>query len=179
MKYGIVDGKLKSDVQAIGSCTGTQSGVYKCGGTKKYIKWSLDLGNKDFEIKSEFRAEQVAETALTFVLWSGNDQLRIGLDGRGNQLFYEGGSWGNSKQVGNTNLKSGTLQIIVIRRTGNELKIVLDGKEWDALPIHASVDAVGWRPWRNTIGIKNLVKIIPTGNVKRFEVIFCYILNVY
>ena len=164
MKCGIVDGNLKSDVQVIGSCTGTQSGIYECGGTKKYIKWSLDLGNEDFLIKSEFRAEKVAETALAFMLWSGNDQFQIGLDGGGNQLFYEGGSWGNSATyVGNTNLKSGTFQIIVISRTGNALKIVLDEKEWDTLPIHASVDAVGWRPWRNTIGIKNLVKIVPTG----------------
>ena len=178
MKYGIVDGKLKSNVQDIGSCTGTQSGIYKCGGTNKYIKWSLDLGNEDFVINSNFEVEKVAGTALTFVLWSGNDKFHIGLDGRpGNKLFYEGGSWGGATHVGNTNLKTNTLQNIDIRRTENALKIVFNGKEWDTLPIHASIDAVGWRPWRNTIGIKTLVKIIPTGNINRLEGFYYYILN--
>ena len=170
LKYGIVDGKLKSGVRVIGSCTGTQSGFYKCGGRNKYFKWSLDLGNEDFEIISDFKVEKVAATALAFVLWSGNDQFHIGLDGAGNKLFYEGGSWGEKATLtGTTNLKSNTFQNIVIRRTRNVLKIVLEGKEWDALPIHASVDAVGWRPWRNTIGIKTLAKIIPIGKIRRFE----------
>ena len=178
MKYGIVEGKLRSNVQVIGSCNGTQSGTYECGGENNYIKWSLDLGKNDFEIKSKFKVEKVEGTALTFVLWSGNDQFRIGLDGRDNKMFYEGGSWGDSATaVGITNLKFNTFQNIVIRRTGNVLKIVFDGKEWKARPIHASIDAVGWRPWRNTIGIKNLVKIIPTGNINRFEVIYCYVLK--
>ena len=172
MKYGIGDGKLRSEVQIIGSCTGTQSSIYECGGKDNYVKWSLNLGNEDFVIKSRFKVNKVNATALTFVLWSGKEQFRIGLDGVGNKLFYEGGSWGKSATfVGKTNLKSNTFQNIVIRRTGNELTIVLDGKVWDALPINAPVDAVGWRPWRNTIGIKTLVKIIPGGNIKHFDVI--------
>ena len=174
MKYGIVDGKLQSDVQVIGSCTGTQSDVFECGGRNNYIKWSLDLGNEDFEIKSEFKVVKIAVTALSFVLWSGNDQFHIILDGAGNKMLYEGtgAGWGTgATSVGNTNLKSNIFQNIVIRRTGNALTIVLDGKAWDALPIHAPVDAVGWRPWRNTIGIKTLVKIIPRGNIKHFEVL--------
>ena len=178
MKYGINDGKLGSDVQVIGSCTGTQSDIYECGGENKYIKWSLDLGNKNFVIKSKFKVEKVAKTALTFVLWSGNNQFRIGLDGDGNKMFYEGGSWGKrATALGNTNLKSNRFQNIVIRRTGNALKIAFSGKEWNALPIDASIDAVGWRPWRNTIRIKNLVKIVPTGNIRLYEVIYCYLLN--
>lgn len=171
MKYGIVDGKLQSDVQVIGSCTGTQSDVFECGGRNNYIKWSLDLGKEDFEIKSEFKVVKIAVTALSFVLWSGNDKFIIGLDGAGNKMWYEGGTWGSATTVGNTNLKSNIFQNIVIRRTGNALTIVLDGKVWDALPIHEPVDAVGWRPWRNTIGIKTLVKIIPGGNIKHFDVI--------
>ena len=168
LKYGIGDGKLRSDVQVIGSCTGTQSSIYECGGEDKYVKWSVDLGNEDFMIKSRFKVEKVAGTALAFVLWSGKEQFRIGLDGEGNTLFYEGGSWGKSATfVGKTNLKSDTFQNIVIRRTGNALKIVFDGKEWDTLPIHASVDAVGWRPRRNTIGIKTLDIILPTGDKNR------------
>ena len=170
MKYGIVDGKLKSDVQVIGSCTGTQSDIFKCGGKNKYIKWNLDLGNEDFEIKAEFKVEKLAATALSFVLWSGNDKFHIGLDGTGNKLWYEGGGK-RPTFFGNANLKPNIFQNIVIRRTGNALTIVLEGKLWDALPIHAPVDAVGWRPWRNTIGIKTLVKIIPRGNIDYLEVI--------
>ena len=176
MQYGIVEGELKSDVQVIGSCTGMKSGIYECGGKHNYIKWSLNLGNEDFLINSNFKVEKVAATALTFVLWSGNDMFHIGLDGRpGNKLFYEGGSWGGATHVGNTNLETNTVQNIAIRRTGNALKIVLNGKEWDTLPIPASVDAVGWRPWRNTISIKTLVKIVLTGNINRFEAFLLYI----
>ena len=164
---GIIDGELNSGVRASGSCTGTQSGVYECGGINKLIKWKLDLGNENFMIKSEFKVEKVAHTALSFILWNGNDIYHIGLDGGGNKLFYEGGSWGKRAIfVGPTNLKANILQTIVIRRIGNVLKVVVDGNDWDDLPMTASIDAVGWRPWRNTISIKTLVQISPTGNIK-------------
>ena len=164
---GIIDGELNSGVRAIGSCTGTQSGVYKCGGINKHIKWKLDLGNENFMIKSEFKVEKVAHTALSFILWNGNDIYHIGLDGAGNRLFKEGGSWGKrATLLGPTNLKVNTFQTIIISRIGNVLKVVVDGNEWDDLTMVASIDAVGWRPWRNTIGIKNLVQISPTGNIK-------------
>ena len=141
-----------------------RSDVYQCAGTKNYIKWKrMHLGKGDFEIKSEFIAGKIAATALSFVLWSGNDMLHIGLDGGGKKLFYSGGSWGKATILGPTNLKPNTFQTIVIRRIGNVLKIALDGEEWDDLSFTGSIDAVGWSPWRNSISVKNLVQIIPTG----------------
>ena len=145
----------------VGYCAGTDytSNVYKCGGTRNYIKWSVDLGKEDFEIKSEFQVGKIAATALSFVLWSRNDMHHIGLDGRGKKLVYKGGSWGEATILGPTDLKPNTFQTIVIRRTGNVLKVALDGKEWDDLSLNESIDAVGWRPWRNSIRVKNLVQI--------------------
>lgn len=161
--YGIKDGQLMSRCGSIGSCAGTDyaSDVYECGGLKNYIKWSLDLGKEDFEIKSEFEAGEIAATALSFVLWSGKDMFHIGLDGKGKTLFYSGGSWGQATILDPTNLKPNTFQTIVIRRTGNVLKVALDGIEWDDLSLTGSIDAVGWSPWRNSIRVKNLVQIIP------------------
>ena len=158
----------------IGSCIGTDSNsdIYQCRGTKKYIKWNLDLGKENFEIRSEFKVEKVSSTALSFVLWSGNDMLYIGLDGGGKKLFYEGGSWGKATLLGLTNLKPNTFQTIVIRRTGNVLKIALDENEWNDLPLSESIDAVGWSPWRNTIYVKNLVQIVPKGEKKFVKHVF-------
>ena len=152
----------------IGSCTGTDSNsdIYQCSGKNNYIKWNIDLGKEDFEIKSEFKAEQVAATGLSFELWSGNDNFHIGLDAGGRKLFYSGGSWGNRANIlGPTNLKANIFQTIVIRRKGNVLKVALDGNVWDDLSIHESIDGVGWRPRRNAISVKNIVQIVPTGNV--------------
>ena len=154
-------------MSTIGSCTGTQSGVYKCSGTQKYIKWSLDLGKSDFEIKSEFKVDRVDSTAVTFVLWSGGTQFHIGLDGRGKRLFYEGGTWRGPHHVGATNLKRNRFQTIIIKRAGDQLNVALDGKEWNPLPISASIDAVGWRPWRNTIHIKDLSELSDSGTFKK------------
>ena len=168
IRYGIKDGELKSGCNKIGSCAGTDkaSDVYECEGKEKYIKWSLDLGKENFGIKSEFKVGKIAATALSFVLWSGNDIWHIGLDGGGKQLFYAGGSWGRGSNLGPTNLKPNTFQTLVIRRTGNVLKVALDGEKWDNLSLTGSIDAVGWRPWRNSIRVKNLVQIIPTGKKK-------------
>ena len=158
----------------IGSCAGTDSNtdIYQCTGTKRYIKWNLDLGKEDFEIKSEFKVEKVSATAISFVLWSGNDMFDIGLDGVGKKLFYSGGSWGKATNLGPTNLKPNTFQTIVIRRTGNVLKITLDGNEWDDLSLSGLIEAVGWRPWRNLISVKNLVQIIPKGKKKIYKTCF-------
>ena len=153
LNYGIIDGKLNSDVIAIGFCTGTQFGAYKCEGQQTYIKWNLNLGKSDFEITSVFKVDRVAATALTFVLWSENTQFHIGLDGIGNTLFYQGGTWEGPNPMGQTNLKPNEFQTIVIKRTGSQLKVALDGKDWNVIPISAAIDAVGWRPWKNTIHI--------------------------
>ena len=182
VRYGIKEGQLMPRCDIIGSCTGTdsKSDIYQCTGTKRYIKWNLDLGKEDFEIKSEFKVEKVSATALSFVLWSGNDMFDIGLDGVGKKLFYSGGSWGKSTNLGLTNLKPNTFQTIVIRRTGNVLKIALDENEWDDLSLSGSIDAVGWRPWRNLISVKNLVQIIPTGKKKIYKTCFsCYMSDMF
>ena len=167
-RYGIKDGELKSRCDTIGSCAGTDkaSDVYECEGTNKYIKWSLDLGKGDFAIISEFKAGKIAATGLSFELWSRNDILHLGFDGEDKQLFHSGGSWGKSSILGLTNLNPNTFQTLVIRRTGNVLKVALDEKEWDDISLNRSIDAVGWRPWRNSIRVKNLVQIIPTGKKK-------------
>ena len=115
----------------------------------------MNLGNSDFEITSEFKVDQVAETALSFVLWSGNSQFHLILDGIGNQMAYLSNTWG-MKKVGQTNLKPNKLQTIVIKRTGSQLNVALDGADWSVISISAAVEAVGWRPWRNTIHIKDL-----------------------
>ena len=151
----------------IGSCTGTQSGVYECGGKPNYIKWSLDLGNSDFEIKSEFKVDRVDATAITFTLWSGSTQYHIGLDGGGKRLFYQGGTWRGPHHVGATNLKENEFQTIIINRAGDQLNVTFGGKEWNPLPISASIDAVGWRPWRNTIHIKDLRALFDSGTFKK------------
>ena len=166
LKYGIIDGKLNSNVSAIGSCTGTQSGTYACSGKNKYIKWSLDLGKSDFEIRSEFKVDRVDGTVVSFVLWSGPAMFHIGLDGGGKRLFYEGGTWRGARHVGATNLKANTFQTIIIKRAGEQLNVTFDGEEWNPLPISASIDAVGWRPWRNTIHIKDLHQRFDSGTLK-------------
>ena len=58
--------------------------------------------------------------------------------------------------MGQTNLKPNEFQTIVIKRTGSQLKVAMDGKDWNVIPISAAIDAVGWRPWKNTIHIKDL-----------------------
>ena len=164
MIQGIIDGKLKSNARAIGSCLGTRTSTYECGGKQKYIKWDLALEKSNFKIESEFKVALIAATAVTFVLWSGDKQYHVGLDGNGNTLFYEGGSWGRAKHLGRTNLDSFKYQKIVIKRKENSLKVSIDGKNWKDITISASIDAIGWRPWRNTIHVKNLKIEVPRKN---------------
>ena len=164
----------------IGHCYGLlySFDVYTCGGTEKFIKWSLGLGQADFEIRSEFYVKKVAATALSFVLWSGNDVFYIGLDGEGKELFYSGGSWGKADILGPTNLKDtwttdDQSQTIVIKRKANVLTITLDENDlFNDLPLSESIDAVGWSPGRNTIYVKNLVQIVPKGEKKFVKLVF-------
>ena len=161
-----MDGKLNSNVSIIGSCSGTQSGIYKCGGVHNTIKWILDLGTDDFEIKSEFKVDLVSATALSFVLWSGNAEFHFGLDGSGNRYFYNRWSSRRTTTLGKSNLKANTFQTLVIRRIGKHVQIALDEDKWKHISLFEPIDAVGWRPWRNTISIKNLVQTPMKGNLK-------------
>ena len=164
MIQGIIDGNLVSDVEVIGPCSGKEFSTFKCeGGNKlKEIKWNVDLENSDFRIESEFKVDQVSATMVSFVLWSGTIDFKLNLDGTGKKVLYvvdANGSTGGSqgKQVlGKSNLDPNKFQIIVVTRTGNSLKIALDGKKWKEVDIAAPIDAIGWRPWRNTIIIKSL-----------------------
>lgn len=162
---GITNGSfnLEAGIRSVGSCTGTQGGNYICGGVGKYITWSIDVARSDFEIRSEFKVDKVAGTAISFVLWAGNTQYHIGLDGSscGHCLFYSsynGGTWGTGNLLGTTNLVHNVYQTIVITRSGNSfLNIVLGRKAWQAISFSDSITAISWRPHRNTIRIKNLV----------------------
>ena len=152
-----------------GPCAGTQSAVFTCTGENIYIKWSRDIGTCDFEIKSEFKVDLVDKTAIGFVLWSGETKMLLGLDGDGNKLFYklQMGSLGSDGPhfLGPTNLNPDKFQTIVIIRREGKLKISVDGEAWNDISFPRSIDAVGWRPWRNTINIKDLVQIVDKGNI--------------
>ena len=160
MIHGIINGSLIPDVEVIGSCSGEESSSFKCEGMKNFVKWNVNLGDSDFKIESEFKVEQVAGTALSFVLWSGDTKGNFVLDGKGQNnvqaIIYENAFAKKKKPLGKTNLDPSKFQIIVVRRTGNSVKIALDGKEVSDVDIASSIDAIGWRPWRNTIYIKSL-----------------------
>ena len=169
MNYGVFDGKQNSDVKIIGSCAGTQSGVFTCEGEDKYIKWNRDIGTCDFEVKSKFQVDNVEGTAMAFILWSGNAEFLLGLDGKGKTLFYatriEGSLTDGPHIVGPTNLDPNKFQTIVITRTDGKLTVSVDGEAWNDISFSSSIDAVGWRPWRNKINIKDLVQIVDKGNI--------------
>ena len=162
MIHGIINGNLVSDVEVIGSCSGKEFSTFKCKGENKFIKWNVELESSDFRIESEFKVDKVAATMFSFVLWSGTTQLKFNLDGTGKKLLYmadadgsKGGALG--KQVlGKSNLDPNKFQTIVVTRIGNSLRIALDGKQWREIDIAKPIDAIGWRPWRNTIYIKSL-----------------------
>ena len=106
---------------------------------------------------------------MAFVLWSGNAELHLGLDGEGNRFFYstkiEGSVSDGPYFLGPTNLDPDKFQTIVIIRRGGKLKVFVDGEAWDDISFSSSIDAVGWRPWRNTVNIKDLVQIVDKGNI--------------
>ena len=149
-------------MEIIGSCAGTHSGAFTCSGKDNHIKWKRDIGTCDFELKSEFQVDVVDKTAISFVLWSGNTEFHLGLDGWGNTLFYasviDGSVTDGPYFLGPTNLNPDKFQKIVIKRSEGILKVFLDGEAWDDIPFSLSIDAVGWRPLKNTINIKDLVQ---------------------
>ena len=65
--------------------------------------------------------------------------------------------------LGPTNINPDKFQTIVIIRREGKLKVSVDGEAWNDIPFPRSIDAVGWRPWRNTINIKDLVQIVDKG----------------
>jgi len=154
--FGVNNGALSSSVSATG-CQGKTGQDYVCGGTSKWIKWNVNFGSSDFVIESTFRADVVSGTALTFSLWSGYTEYYIGLDGGGNTLFYQGNAPWGLVSLGATSLDPSRYQKIELRRLGNNLLITFDGKQWSPLPINFHITAIGWRPWRNTIHVKNLL----------------------
>ena len=54
------------------------------------------------------------------------------------------------------NLDPNEFKTIVATRSGNSLKITVDGTQLKDEDLATSIDAVGWVPWRNTIYIKSL-----------------------
>ena len=156
-------------MKIIGSCAGTRFGVFTCDGKDNYIKWNRDIGTCDFEITSKFQVDLVDSTAVAFILWSGNAKFVLGLDGQGKKLFYatsiEGSVTDGPHLLGPTNLNPDKLQTIVIIRRDGKLKVSVDGEAWPEISFSSSIDAVGWRPWRNTIKIKDLVQIVDKGNI--------------
>jgi len=159
VNYGIINGQLDSSVSITGLCSGA-SGEYVCGGKNKWIKWYVDFGSSDFVVESTFKATSVSGTALSFILWSGNALYYIGLDGSGNTFFHQGqhgAEWGGPYILGPTNLDTTRYQKIELRRTGNSLNVIFDGHEWSPLSLNVDITAVGWRPWRNSINIKDLL----------------------
>ena len=115
-----------------------------------YIKWINDLGEFDFIIKSRFKADGICKgTGLSFVLWSGESEYHILLDGPFNWMMY--GPLSASRVVGECSLNPYKYQTIEISRTADSLRFDLDGKEWSLdqdrkdLVISGSIDAIGWR----------------------------------
>jgi len=155
---GIRNGILDSKVSIIGTCAGVQAGAYRCGSTGKYIKWNIAYGRSDFTVVSHFHADRVAGTALTFVFWSGRTMQHVGLDG-GRKFFTEGGTFGRVRHLGGTTLDTSRYQTIQLTRRGGILSVSLDGQPvagMQSLPLSASIDAVGWRPWRNNLKVTDL-----------------------
>lgn len=137
----------------------TVGGDTKMAGTGKYIRWDLDLGKADFTLSSDFHVALKSGTALTFVLWSGDTMMHLGLDGGGNKFFYEGGEWGKATILGPTTISPGTLHTLLVVRSGGRLTVSLDGSPVPGManiPFSSAVTAVGWRPWRNSIEVKTL-----------------------
>ena len=93
----------------------------------------------------------------------------MGLDGKGNTLFYESRREGSALDgpyfYGPTNLNPDKFQTIIIKRREGKLKVSVDGVAWDDISFSSSIDAVGWRPWKNTIDIKYLVQIVDKGKI--------------
>ena len=173
-QYGIKAGALQPDVSIEGSCTGTWNGAYLCRGTDNYIKWARpDLGTADFVIESKFKAPKLNATALSFVLWSGSTMMHIGLDAVDNSMFCWGGPWDGISTLRSTPLRPGNFQIISLVRKSGRLKVYVDGTEAslphrdgteiEGLPLSEPISAVGWRPWRNSIKVRELSEVTTGG----------------
>ena len=135
--HGIINGTLNPDIKVIGSCSGKESSSFKCEGMRNYIKWNVNLENSDFKIESEFKVDQIDAKAVVLALWSGGRAPIV-------QVPVE------------TNLNPNEFKTIEASRSGNSLKITLDGMQLQDKDLATSIDAVGWVPWRNTIYIKSL-----------------------
>ena len=143
--------------------TTSQDGLLSAGGINKFAKWVVDLSVDDFDISSRFKVEQIAGTAVSFDLWSGVDQTRIGLDGAGNSLFREGDSWGEEATMDSgldrTPLKENCIHTLRLVRTAGRLAVFFDEVPipgWQNLRLENSITAIGWRPWRNKVDIQTL-----------------------
>ena len=88
-------------------------------------------------------------TGLSFVLWSGETEYHILLDGPFKWMLY--GPLNAARIVGGCSLNAYSYQTVSITRTADLLKYDLGGKEWSVdqdrkdLVISGSIDAIGWR----------------------------------
>jgi hypothetical protein len=161
---GIWDGAPKEGLEIVGSCEGKGDQVQKfiCGGENNFIKFDRpDMGKKDFAIDSLFKVNEINATGLSFVLWSGKRQFHIGLDGENKKLFLHGGSWGDASLFGATPLRGGADASLRLVRSGENLRVFLDGKETSLssrgpIQLAEPITAFGWRPWRNEIAVQEL-----------------------
>ena len=141
-------------------------------------RYGVGLGKGDFDVSTTFKVAAVspateeapdgASTEVAFALWAGEAELRIGLDGEGKVLFRQGGSWGDDATADSgldaSPLVAGALHTLRLRRASGVLSVVFDGAEvpgWSSLQLEEAIDAVGWRPMKNKLYIRDLEVVYP------------------
>mmetsp|Transcript_79601 Transcript_79601/g.140506 ORF Transcript_79601/g.140506 Transcript_79601/m.140506 type:complete len:615 (-) Transcript_79601:330-2174(-) len=165
-EHGIKEGQFSSSTSLTGNGKGAfQGSEFVCSEKETYVKWARDLGESDFLISSDFKLDQLAHTATTFTLWAGASKMHIGLDGANNSFFTEGGAWGRAKGLQKSTATPGVYHTIQLKRVSGALSVKIDDvmvPGMESLPLPQSISAVGWRPWRNTVHIKNLYSQDPS-----------------
>ena len=159
---GIADGVLQA---AVAGCNGGSSsgGFYTCAGTGNFIKWQLPFApaaSDAFAIEATFKhsATFPSGSASVFVLWSGGTAYHLGFDGGGSRWFTEGGSWGGAQVHGSTTLQADTLTTMRIQKHADgNFEFIVDGSYVNTgRSMNAELTAIGFRPHRATIHVKEL-----------------------
>jgi len=144
VEYGIQEGHLSNSTSAIGKCEGTRivQGNYVCSGKNNSIRWARHVGVSNLLVSSRFKLEEPAssssktEPPAVFVFWVDDSEVTVNVD-----------------------VNADVYHIARFDRVSGRLSVSIDGLTvpgMESLPLAGELRAIGWRPGRSTLHIKNL-----------------------
>jgi hypothetical protein len=120
------------------------------------VRFHIKMAHRDFAVELKFKMHFRHGTGASLAFISGKNEQHVGLDGAGQTLFLEGGSFGHA---GPSNMfgeapSAHEMHTLVVTRINDMMTVTLDGQRpYPEKPMPATISDVVVRPWKNKLEI--------------------------